>query len=255
MYCPKCYRQIPDDSKFCANCGANVSRPTCIKCGAALSPSDTRCKRCGLAVSKFVAPREKTVDWTWGGNAQNTSGDESSQTQSHKTVDDLNGSSWSNGRNANSWQQGDFNNPVIWVLIGIFILLLILVSVSTSSNEPRMSDDPKPTPIETIATTEPTIESGSYDPDDRFIYIYYAHKFVRDKLSSPMTAIFASYGDHEVTGKDNLICVKGHVNAQNKLGVFIKNNFTVQFTIEDGYYHCTYMKIGSSTFGTYVTIE
>lgn len=60
MYCSKCYRQIPDDSTFCPNCGTDVSHPTCINCGKPLLSGDKFCRKCGVAVSKYEAPKAGT---------------------------------------------------------------------------------------------------------------------------------------------------------------------------------------------------
>lgn len=194
----------------------------CKNCGKELPQGAKYCIHCG---TKAEQP-SSTVNWTFGGCHNDYAPPRSAPTKKRNELP--------------SW---------FWVFILCVVPLWVIFSII-----PTNQDSAEPT----INETQPTVEakdSNTYDPDDRILYIYYAHKFVRDQLSSPLTAIFTTYGNHEVTGKDNLVCVKGHVNAQNKFGVFIKNNFIVQFTIEDRYYHCTYMKLGNSTVGTYVTIE
>lgn len=65
MYCPKCYRQIPDDSKFCPSCGADVSVPVCIGCGNPIRRGDKFCNHCGIPISTEVKMPDSTVNWTW----------------------------------------------------------------------------------------------------------------------------------------------------------------------------------------------
>lgn len=191
----------------------------CKNCGSTVTDDAKFCQRCGVRL-------DSTVNWTYGGVQGNC-------VPLKKTPPKRKGKL----------------PPWAWTFLFCVLPMWFFISIIPDNQKSQN---------EIINETQVTAETqsiNSYDQGDRILYIYYAHKFVRDQLSSPLTAIFASYGDHEVTGQDNLVCVKGHVNAQNKLGVFIKKNFTVQFTIEDNRYHCTYMKLGNSSTGNYVNIE
>ena len=70
--CPSCNASLPDDAKFCLQCGTPVpvapleppkaEKPTnCIKCGAALPEDAKFCLQCGTAVAQSVPtePDEK----------------------------------------------------------------------------------------------------------------------------------------------------------------------------------------------------
>ncbi len=64
--CPECGNEIPDDSKFCYNCGrsnkdaikidekGNVLQGNniCKTCGCEISPKDLFCQHCGTAITK-----------------------------------------------------------------------------------------------------------------------------------------------------------------------------------------------------------
>ena len=49
MYCRFCGKQIPDQAKFCPECGAPTSI-VCSKCGAKLNPNAKFCPECGEKV-------------------------------------------------------------------------------------------------------------------------------------------------------------------------------------------------------------
>ncbi|MEW6231277.1 MAG: SPFH domain-containing protein [Chloroflexota bacterium] len=51
MACPSCQAQIPQGSKFCANCGARIAGPLkCSNCGTELAPGSKFCNNCGTKV-------------------------------------------------------------------------------------------------------------------------------------------------------------------------------------------------------------
>lgn len=57
--CPVC--DEPAAGRFCANCGATLTKVSCTECGAALSPGALFCHRCGKRVgraSEVPAPQE-----------------------------------------------------------------------------------------------------------------------------------------------------------------------------------------------------
>lgn len=76
MYCPKCYRMLPDDSTHCPNCGNNLDNPTCLKCGKQITPGDKACRLCGASVSGYREPPKRTVDWVWGDSTYGADEDE-----------------------------------------------------------------------------------------------------------------------------------------------------------------------------------
>ncbi len=47
--CPLCRMPVDPDDRFCADCGAMLSR-FCRACGAQREPEDTSCVRCGAAL-------------------------------------------------------------------------------------------------------------------------------------------------------------------------------------------------------------
>ncbi len=47
--CPLCRMSVDPDDRFCADCGAMLSR-FCRTCGAQREPEDTSCARCGAAL-------------------------------------------------------------------------------------------------------------------------------------------------------------------------------------------------------------
>lgn len=47
--CPLCRQPVDPDDRFCADCGAMLSR-FCRTCGAQRDPEDTSCARCGAAL-------------------------------------------------------------------------------------------------------------------------------------------------------------------------------------------------------------
>lgn len=67
MICSKCNCEIPDNAKFCANCGAAVSAPAndkkfCENCGLELPKGARFCAVCGAAVNGGSAPEVKPAD-------------------------------------------------------------------------------------------------------------------------------------------------------------------------------------------------
>lgn len=65
MKCKYCERDIPDNSKFCPECGSRQSDPACINCGAPLYPGAKFCPTCGRPTSPASASSRST-NWTWG---------------------------------------------------------------------------------------------------------------------------------------------------------------------------------------------
>jgi membrane protease subunit (stomatin/prohibitin family) len=50
VQCPKCQSANPQGTKFCGNCGHNMTMPSgssCVKCGAAMNPGAKFCPECG----------------------------------------------------------------------------------------------------------------------------------------------------------------------------------------------------------------
>ena len=45
--CPNCGKDVPEGSKFCAECGAKIEQATCKNCGAKLGPNAKFCPECG----------------------------------------------------------------------------------------------------------------------------------------------------------------------------------------------------------------
>lgn len=59
MICPNCKSNIPDDSKFCPECGAKVVKTNdCPKCGARNLPKDSKfCPDCGAIIKNIDSLR------------------------------------------------------------------------------------------------------------------------------------------------------------------------------------------------------
>jgi tetratricopeptide (TPR) repeat protein len=60
IQCIHCGEQIPEDSKFCSNCG-KTPYPACPKCGAKTSGDPRFCNSCGNDLKKLVIPVGTTV--------------------------------------------------------------------------------------------------------------------------------------------------------------------------------------------------
>ena len=60
IICPKCSAVVPNDMKFCGNCGTpiTVEKPKCLQCGVELIPGMKFCGNCGQPVvaKKRVCP-------------------------------------------------------------------------------------------------------------------------------------------------------------------------------------------------------
>lgn len=61
MICPNCKSNIPDDSKFCPDCGTKVAKnEVCPHCGAENLPKDSMfCPECGCKIDKTSTSVEK----------------------------------------------------------------------------------------------------------------------------------------------------------------------------------------------------
>ena len=61
MYCNVCGSKLSEDAKFCAECGAPVSREKiCTKCGNKLTPEQKFCPQCGTpAENEQSEPQSK----------------------------------------------------------------------------------------------------------------------------------------------------------------------------------------------------
>lgn len=51
MTCSNCQADIPQDAKFCPECGHQVGQAACPECGAALKPGARFCHNCGAAIA------------------------------------------------------------------------------------------------------------------------------------------------------------------------------------------------------------
>jgi predicted nucleic acid-binding Zn ribbon protein len=60
IQCIHCGAQIPEDSKFCSNCG-KTPYPVCPKCGAKISGDPRFCNSCGSDLKKLIIPAGTTV--------------------------------------------------------------------------------------------------------------------------------------------------------------------------------------------------
>jgi len=57
LSCPNCQAQLPDDAKFCAECGTQVSEEKpkprfCLQCGVLLTENAKFCLACGKPVTE-----------------------------------------------------------------------------------------------------------------------------------------------------------------------------------------------------------
>jgi len=55
VICPKCGEKVPATSKFCPNCGTNLTPPTqqtmiCPKCGKTIPANSKFCPECGFKI-------------------------------------------------------------------------------------------------------------------------------------------------------------------------------------------------------------
>ncbi|MDR2054028.1 MAG: leucine-rich repeat protein [Treponema sp.] len=60
IQCIHCGAQVPEDSKFCSNCG-KTPYPACPKCGAKISGDPRFCNSCGNDLKKLIIPAGTTV--------------------------------------------------------------------------------------------------------------------------------------------------------------------------------------------------
>ena len=59
--CPVCGTELADNTKFCMECGASMSKPICTVCGSALERRAKFCTECGTPVAKkSSAPQPST---------------------------------------------------------------------------------------------------------------------------------------------------------------------------------------------------
>lgn len=65
MKCTNCQAILPDDAKFCAECGHSIEAAPahvfCPNCGAALAPDECFCGNCGTKCTAEATPKTKTV--------------------------------------------------------------------------------------------------------------------------------------------------------------------------------------------------
>ncbi len=55
MNCPTCQTSVPDDVKFCSECGSNLELSKCKKCKKSLKSDARFCQNCGEAVNTATA--------------------------------------------------------------------------------------------------------------------------------------------------------------------------------------------------------
>jgi lipoprotein NlpI len=60
IQCVHCGAQVPEDSKFCSNCG-KTPYPACPQCGAKISGDPRFCNSCGNDLKKLIIPAGTTV--------------------------------------------------------------------------------------------------------------------------------------------------------------------------------------------------
>ncbi|SHJ84482.1 Double zinc ribbon [Anaerocolumna jejuensis DSM 15929] len=65
MICPYCSKDIPDDSRFCVNCGKKLTETysnscRCTSCGSQIRADDKFCVNCGSPVSSTAVKSSDT---------------------------------------------------------------------------------------------------------------------------------------------------------------------------------------------------
>lgn len=89
-------------------------------------------------------------------------------------------------------------------------------------------------------------------------YYSIAQIIVEDSLKSPKSAKFPSSKDISYQKKGNLVAIKGYVDAENSFGTQIRNDYIVQFYVNDLdnlSYETVYLKIGDNESGSFVSYE
>lgn len=94
-----------------------------------------------------------------------------------------------------------------------------------------------------------TSTSGAIEGSEKIEYYTYAQTIIKNNLSAPNTAKFpASKDDYKVVKTGNRYKVESWVEAENKLGGKVKDNFVVIYEMEDDGKHfvAKYIQIGST---------
>ncbi len=70
MNCPSCQANLPNDAKFCSECGANIASAKCEKCTNPLKPEARFCPNCGepvegAAVQSLAAEQIPEAKQSW----------------------------------------------------------------------------------------------------------------------------------------------------------------------------------------------
>ncbi len=89
-------------------------------------------------------------------------------------------------------------------------------------------------------------------------YYSIAQIIVEDSLKSPKSAKFPSSKDISYQKKGNLVAIKGYVDAENSFGTQIRNDYIVQFYVNDLdnlSYETVYLKIGDNESGRFVSYK
>lgn len=99
---------------------------------------------------------------------------------------------------------------------------------------------------------------GIIDDLDMSYYYTIAKLIVEECLKSPKSAKYPSSDEISYQKKDNLVAIKGYVDALNSFGVETRSDYTVQFYVDDLHelsYRVTYAKIEDYESGEFIEIK
>ena len=109
-----------------------------------------------------------------------------------------------------------------------------------------------------VLMTYPEYEDSRISSSEMAYYYSIAQIIIEDCLKSPKSADFPMSSEISYQKKDNLVAIKGYVDAENSFGAEIRSNYVVQFYVidlENFSYEVTYIEIDGETTGQFIPYE
>ena len=106
-----------------------------------------------------------------------------------------------------------------------------------------------------VLMTYKELEDSRISDGDMVYYYSIAQIIVEQNLKIPDSAKFPTSKNISYQKKDNLIAIKGYVDAKNSLGLNVRSDFVVQFTVTDLknlQYELNYIELNGEKSGTFI---